>query len=59
MDNYTAQKKYRKEKLKMVTVDVANDEKEKFVEACKKLGISQSSVLKQAINDTVEKANKK
>ena len=58
-DKYKAQKKYRKEKLKTVGVDITTEEKEVFVEACKKLGISQTSVLKQAINDVVEKANKK
>ena len=54
----TPQEKYQKEKMGTVVARYKSDFVKEFKEACKKLGITQSDVVRQAMIETINKANK-
>lgn len=49
-------KEWKKKNMKQIKVTYKNDFVEEFKEACKKLGITQSDVIRQAMQDTIDKA---
>lgn len=58
-DKYTAQKKYAKQNVKKVSCSFNKEFVESFVEACHKLGITQASVIRKAMEETIAKAETK
>lgn len=50
-------KRWCKENMKQVKASYKAEFVEEFKEACKKLGIKQSDVIRKAMQDTIEKAN--
>lgn len=59
MDKYKAQRKYDKENTKMITVKYKKEFVNEFNDACKKLGLVKSQVIKKAMEDIIKKAQKK
>lgn len=57
-DKYKAQKNYAKNNIKKVSCSFQKDFVEQFVQSCNELGITQSSVVRKAMQDTIEKAQK-
>jgi len=55
---YDAQKKYQKAKMTIVSARFKNEFVEEFKEACAKLGITQSEVIREAMNKTIKKSKK-
>ena len=53
-----AQARWEKENLLFVRGQYKSDFVLQFKEACKKLNITQSSVIRKAMQETIEKANK-
>ena len=57
------QKKYiqvwQKENMKVISVRYNKDFVEQFKEACQTMGVSQSSVIREAMENLIEQANKK
>ncbi len=51
------QDKYNKEKMTIVSARFKNEFAEEFKQACKALGVSQADVIRDAMNQTIEKAN--
>ncbi len=51
------QDKYNKEKMTIISARFQNDFANEFKQACKNLGISQADVIRDAMNQTIEKAN--
>lgn len=49
-------KEWKKKNMKQIKATYNNDFVEEFKEACKKLGITQSDVIRQAMQDTINKA---
>lgn len=49
-------KEWKKKNMKQIKVTYKNDFVEEFKEACKRLGITQSDVIRQAMQDTIDKA---
>lgn len=50
------QDKYNKEKMTIISARFQNDFANKFKQACKSLGISQADVIRDAMNQVIEKA---
>lgn len=53
---YESQEKYRKEKLMIVKASFKKDFALEFKSACKKLGITQAEVIKNAMEEIIEEA---
>lgn len=51
-------REWRKENMKVVRGTYKNEFVDEFKEACKKLGITQSEVIRQAMEKTIQKAKK-
>lgn len=51
------QDKYNKEKTSLVNARFKSEFVDEFKQACKALGIKQSDAIKEAMNQTIEKAN--
>lgn len=49
-------KEWKKKNMKQIKATFKNDFVEEFKEACEKLGITQSDVIRQAMQDTIDKA---
>jgi len=58
-DQIKYQNDWKKENMKQVGGSYKNEFVEQFKAACKKLGVSQSEVIKSAMEETIEKANAK
>lgn len=58
-DQTKYQNQWNKQNLAVVSAQYKKEFVIEFREACKKLGISQSEVIRQAIIDTIEKATEK
>lgn len=50
-------REWQKENMKQVKASYKTEFVDEFKEACKKLGIKQSDVIRKAMQDTIEKAN--
>ena len=50
-------REWQKENMKQVKASYKTEFVDEFKEACKKLGIKQSDVFRNAMQDTIEKAN--
>lgn len=50
-------REWQKENMKQVKASYKTEFVDEFKEACKKLGIKQSDVIRKAMLDTIEKAN--
>lgn len=48
---------WQKQNMKQVSVSYKTDFVLAFKEACKKLGVSQSEVIRKAMEETIEKAS--
>lgn len=59
MDKYKAQNKYQKEKMKHVKASYKTEFVEEFKESCKKLNVTQSQVIREAMENIIKKAQKK
>lgn len=59
MANNEYLQKWKKENMTIVSARYKNDFVCEFKEACKTLGISQSDVIRQAMIQTIEQAQKK
>ncbi len=55
---YKAQEKYQKEKMGTVLVKYRKDFVDEFKEACNTLGVSQSAIVREAMEATIERAKK-
>ena len=51
-------REWRKENMKAVRASFKNDFVDQFKEACKILGISQADAIREAMNNTIQKADK-
>lgn len=49
---------WQKQNMKQVSVSYKTDFVLTFKEACKKLGVSQSEVIRKAMEETIEKASR-
>lgn len=58
-DKYKAQKKYAKSNIKKLSCSFNKDFVEQFVEACHALGITQAQVVREAMQNTIDQAQKK
>lgn len=58
-DKYQAQKKYAKKNIKKLSCSFNKEFVDQFRDACKSLDITQSDVIRQAMQVTIDKANKK
>lgn len=56
MSKYQAQEKYRKENLMIIKASFKKDFALKFKSACKKLGITQAEVIREAMCKVIEEA---
>ena len=56
-DEEKYKQKWKKENMKQVKASYKTEFVDEFKEACKKLGIKQSDVIRKAMQDTIEKAN--
>ncbi len=52
-------KEWKKKNMKMVRATFKNDFVNEFKEACKTLGISQADAIREAMENTIKKANQK
>ena len=50
-------REWQKENMKQVKASYKTEFVDEFKEACKKLGIKQSDVIRKAMQHTIEKAN--
>lgn len=57
-DKYKAQKKYAKEHIKKLGCSYPSEFVDDFRDACKKLKIKQSDVIREAMEAVIEKAKK-
>lgn len=57
-DKYKAQKKYAKANIKKLSCSYPSEFVEEFRDACKKLDIKQSDVIREAMEAVIEKAKK-
>lgn len=55
-DKYVAQKKYKAAKMKNIAVTLPRQFVDDFKEACKKLNVSQSSVIRAAMQKILDEA---
>ena len=51
-------REWRKENMKLVRASFKKDFADQFKEACKILGISQADAIREAMNNTIQKADK-
>lgn len=51
-------REWRKENMKTVRASFKSDFVDQFKEACKILGISQADAIREAMNNTIQKADK-
>lgn len=51
-------REWRKENMKKISVAFKNEFVVKFKESCKILGISQADAIREAMENTIQKANK-
>lgn len=51
-------REWRKENMKLVRASFKKDFVDQFKEACKILGISQADAIREAMNNTIQKADK-
>lgn len=58
-DQIKYQNDWKKENMKQVGGSYKNEFVEQFKAACKKLGVSQSEVIKSAMEETIKKAGGK
>lgn len=58
-DQIKYQNDWKKENMKQVGGSYKNEFVEQFKAACKKLGVSQSEVIKSAMEETIRKAEGK
>lgn len=56
---YENQKKYQKENMSQIKASYKKEFVEEFKESCKKLEITQSQVIREAMQKTIKKAQKK
>lgn len=56
---YAAMHEWKKQNMKSVSCMYRKEFVEEFKEACTKLGIAQSDVLRKAMTDTINLANEK
>lgn len=54
---YESQEKYRKENLMIIKASFKKDFALKFKTACKKLGITQAEVIKNAMEEIIDEAS--
>lgn len=50
-------REWRKENMKLVRASFKKDFVDQFKEACKILGISQADAIREAMNNTIQKAD--
>lgn len=55
-DKYAAQKKYAKKNIKKLSCSFKGEFVDEFRNACLKLNIKQSDVIKKAMQDVIDKA---
>lgn len=55
-DKYTAQKKYAKTHIKKLSCSYQATFVDAFKEACGKLGVTQSEIVRRAMQETIDKA---
>lgn len=58
-DKYIAQKKYAKNNIKKLSCSFQKEFVEQFAQSCKTLNIKQSDVIRQAMQEVIDKAAKK
>lgn len=58
-DKYKAQKKYAKSNIKKLSCSFNKDFVDEFKEACQTLGVTQSQIVREAMQNTIERAKKK
>ena len=56
-DQVKYMREWQKENMKQVKASYKTEFVDEFKEACKKLGIKQSDVIRKAMQDTIKKAN--
>ena len=57
-DKYKAQKKYAKSNIKKLSCSFNKDFVDEFKEACQTLGVTQSQIVREAMQNTIERAKK-
>lgn len=57
-DKYQAQKKYAKKNIKKLSCSFNKEFVDQFRDACKSLDITQSDVIRQVMQETIDKAQK-
>lgn len=57
-DKYQAQKKYAKKNIKKLSCSFNKEFVDQFRDACKSLDITQSDVIRQVMQKTIDKAQK-
>ncbi len=55
-DKYTAQKKYAKSNIKKLSCSFKKEFVDDFADSCRKLNIKQSDVIRNAMQDIIDKA---
>lgn len=55
-DKYTSQKKYAKNNIKKLSCSFQKKFVDEFKEACRALGLTQSEVIRSAMQATIDKA---
>lgn len=58
-DKYKAQKKYAKSNIKKLSCSFNKDFVDEFKEACQTLGVTQSQIVREAMQNTIERAKKR
>ncbi len=57
-DKYKAQKKYAKSNIKKLSCSFNKDFVDEFKKACQTLGVTQSQIVREAMQNTIERAKK-
>ncbi len=55
-DKYLSQKKYAKNNIKKLSCSFQKVFVDEFKQACKSLGLTQSEVIRKAMQETIDKA---
>lgn len=55
-DKYLSQKKYAKNNIKKLSCSFQKAFVDEFKQACKTLGLTQSEVIRKAMQETIDKA---
>ena len=58
-DKYKAQKKYAKDNIKNISCSFKKEFVDEFNEACKTLGVKKAALIRELMEQTIEKAQKK